>query len=265
MNSDTATVTTKFSSASYSLSASPPTNSDTYTVTATDLTMVVGTLNNYLGWRVETSTARINKASQAPLYVSTYVAVVGSPFTITVLGGTGGGAISETLTGVSTAPNCQINNRVLTSSATTTSYCQIKVTSAESQNYLAESVTALVYFMEFVFNQPAPSAGSGPNVALTGENDVTVDIDLAPMISSLSTYAATAGVTSLLINGVGFNGSDPLFELKFWRGIAGTGYTINPEKTQISVTVPAGTRTGKVTVTTSKGLAVSEFPLVVTP
>ena len=265
MNSDTATVTTKFSSASYSLSASPPTNSDTYTVTATDLTMVVGTLNNYLGWRVETSTARINKASQAPLYISTYVAVVGSPFTITVLGGTGGGAISETLTGVSTAPNCQINNRVLTSSATTTSYCQIKVTSAESQNYLAESVTALVYFMEFVFNQPAPSAGSGPNVALTGENDVTVDIDLAPMISSLSTYAATAGVTSLLINGVGFNGSDPLFELKFWRGIAGTGYTINPAKTQISVTVPAGTRTGKVTVITSKGLAVSEFPLVIAP
>jgi hypothetical protein len=94
---------------------------------------------------------------------------------------------------------------------------------------------------------------------------VTVDIDLAPMISSLSTYAATAGETSLLINGVGFNGSDPLFELKFWRGIAGTGYTINPAKTQISVTVPAGTRTGKVTVITSKGLAVSEFPLVIAP
>jgi hypothetical protein len=117
----------------------------------------------------------------------------------------------------------------------------------------------------FVFNQPAPPAGSGPNIALSGENDVTVDIDLAPMITSLSTYAATAGVTSLLINGVGFNGSDPLFELKFWRGIAGTGYTIDLAKTQITVTVPAGTRTGKVTVTTSKGLAVSEFSLVINP
>jgi hypothetical protein len=94
---------------------------------------------------------------------------------------------------------------------------------------------------------------------------VVVDVDLAPMITSLSTYAATAGVTSLLINGVGFNGSDPLFELKFWRGIAGTGYTIDLAKTQITVTVPAGTRTGKVTVTTSKGLAVSEFPLVIAP
>ena len=123
----------------------------------------------------------------------------------------------------------------------------------------------LIYFIEFVFNQPAPSAGSGPNVALTGENDVTVDVDLAPMISSLSTYAATAGVTSIQINGVGFNGSDPLFEIKFWRGVAGTGFTINPAKTQISLTVPAGARTGKVTVVTSKGLAVSEFALVVSP
>jgi hypothetical protein len=85
------------------------------------------------------------------------------------------------------------------------------------------------------------------------------------MISSLSTYTATAGVTRLLINGVGFNGSDPLFELKFWRGIPGTVERINAAKTEIEVTVPAGTRTGKVTVTTSKGLAVSEFSLVITP
>jgi hypothetical protein len=227
--------------------------------------MQVGSLDNYLGWRVETSTARINKARQAPLIVSTYTGLIGTSFTITVLGGSGGGSISETLTGLSTAPNCQVNNRVLTSSATTTSYCQLQITKGESQNYLAETTTALIYFIEFVFNQPAPSAGSGPNVALTGENDVTVDVDLAPMISSLSTYAATAGVTSIQINGVGFNGSDPLFEIKFWRGVAGTGFTINPAKTQISLTVPAGARTGKVTVVTSKGLAVSEFALVVSP
>jgi hypothetical protein len=116
-----------------------------------------------------------------------------------------------------------------------------------------------------VINQPSPAAGSGPNIALSGESDVTVDLDLAPMISSLSTYAATAGVTVIQVNGVGFNGSDPLFEIKFWRGIAGTGFTINPAKTQITVTVPAGTRSGKVSVITSKGLAVSEFPLVITP
>jgi hypothetical protein len=107
--------------------------------------------------------------------------------------------------------------------------------------------------------------GTGPTIALNGKSDVTVDIDLAPIITSLSTYAATAGVTSISVNGVGFNGSDPLFEIKFWRGITGTGYTINPAKTQITVTVPAGTRTGKVTVITSKGLAVSEFALVITP
>jgi hypothetical protein len=130
---------------------------------------------------------------------------------------------------------------------------------------LAESTTALIYFIEFVFSQPTQSVGSGPVVGLIGENDVTTDVDLAPMISSLSTYAATAGLTSIQINGVGFNGSDPLFEIKFWRGVVGTGYTINSAKTQISLTVPAGARTGKVTVITSKGLAVSELALVVTP
>ena len=85
------------------------------------------------------------------------------------------------------------------------------------------------------------------------------------MISSLSTYTATAGVTSITIYGVGFNNADASFEVKFWRGVNGTGFTVNPAKTEITVTVPAGTRTGKVIVVTSKGLAQSELPLTITP
>ncbi|CAB4578086.1 unannotated protein [freshwater metagenome] len=53
--------------------------------------------------------------------------------------------------------------------------------------------------------------------------------------------------------------------MKFWRGVNGTGFTVNPAKTEITVTVPAGTRTGKVIVVTSKGLAQSELPLTITP
>jgi hypothetical protein len=262
VNSDTATVTTKFSSANYTLSATPPTNADTYTVTATDLLMQVGSLDNYLGWRVETSTARINKARQTPLLVSTYTAFIGSPFTITVLGGLGGGAISETLTGVSTAPNCQINNRVLTSSATTTSYCQIRVTRAESQNYLEESATALVYFIEFVFSQATPTVGSGPNIALNGENDVTVDAEQAPTFTSLSASSGAVG-SSLTINGSGFFYADPTkVEIKFSRSAIATTYTL-VSNSVIQVTVPVGASTSRIVITTPRGVtATSTFTVV---
>jgi hypothetical protein len=262
VNSDTATVTTKFSSANYTLSATPPTNADTYTVTATDLLMQVGSLDNYLGWRVETSTARINKARQTPLLVSTYTAFIGSPFTITVLGGLGGGAISETLTGVSTAPNCQINNRVLTSSATTTSYCQIRVTRAESQNYLEESATALIYFIEFVFSQATPTVGSGPNIALNGENDVTVDAEQAPTFTSLSASSGAVG-SSLTINGSGFFYADPTkVEIKFSRSAIATTYTL-VSNSVIQVTVPVGASTSRIVITTPRGVtATSTFTVV---
>jgi hypothetical protein len=262
LNSDTATVTTKFSSASYSLSASPPTNSDTYTVTATDLLMQVGSLDNYLGWRVETSTARINKARQTPLLVSTYTAFIGSSFTITVLGGLGEGAISETLTGVSTAPNCQINNRVLTSSATTSSYCQLQITKAESQNYFSESITALIYFIEFVFSQATPTVGSGPNIALNSENDVTVDAEQAPTFSSLSVSSGTVG-SSLTINGAGFFYADPTkVEIKFSRSAIATTYTL-VSNSVIEVTVPVGATTSRIVITTPRGIAATSTFTVV--
>ena len=240
-----------------------PTNVDSYTVSVDTITMTTGLLSYYENVIFQRSGLDITKARQDSLTVTSNVGTFGTPFTLTIRGGSGSGAVTTTFTADSSATGCTITSLVI--STTTAGSCNLQLKKAYSRNYFTETATPVIYLLQFVINQPAPSAGSGPNVALSGENKVTVDIDLAPVISSLSTYAATAGSTALIIYGVGFNGSDPLFELKFWRGIAGTGYTINPEKTQISVTVPAGTRTGKVTVTTSKGLAVSEFPLVVTP
>ena len=274
-HTDTGTVTRLYSApaslpgapesyAAITNSQTVPIDVESYTASAS-FAFSSGASTNYLNVIVETSTLRIDQANQAPLRIALYNAWVGSPFTILTEGGTGLGAVVETITAGSTATDCLINSGVLTMTSTTASSCNLLVTKAATRNYRAETATAQINFLVLVINQPSPPAGSGPNVALSGQNFVTVDVDQAPMISSLSTYTATAGVTSLLINGVGFNGSDPLFELKFWRGIAGTGYTINPAKTQISVTVPAGTRTGKVTVITSKGLAVSEFPLVIAP
>jgi Concanavalin A-like lectin/glucanases superfamily len=262
VSSDTATVTTKFLSTNYPLSATPPTNSDTYTVGATDLTMLVGSLNNYLGVVVESSTARINKARQAPLMVSTYTGFIGSSFTITVLGGSGGGAISETFTGLSTAPNCQINNQVLTSSATSTSYCQLQITKAESQNHFSESITALIYFIEFVFSQPTQSVGGGSGIGLTGQNDVRTDSEQAPTFSSLSVSSGTVG-SSLTINGAGFFYADPTkVEIKFSRSAIATTYTL-VSNSVIEVTVPVGATTSRIVITTPRGIAATSTFTVV--
>jgi hypothetical protein len=239
-----------------------PTFVDSYTVTVDTITMTSGLLSNYENVIFQRSGLDLTQARQESLQVNTYGATLGLPFRITILGGSGSGARTQSLVAGSTATGCSITSETMTS--TSEGACILQIKKAYSRNYLTETTTAAVYFLLFVFNQPAPAVGSGPNIALSGENDVTVDIDLAPVITSLSTYAATAGVTALDINGVGFNGSDPQFELKFAR-VAATGFTINAEKTRISITVPAGTRTGKVTVTTSKGLAVSEFQLVITP
>jgi hypothetical protein len=224
--------------------------------------MLVGSLNNYLGVVVESSTARINKARQAPLMVSTYTGFIGSSFTITVLGGSGGGAISETFTGLSTAPNCQINNQVLTSSATSTSYCQLQITKAESQNHFSESITALIYFIEFVFSQPTQSVGGGAVVGLIGENDVTTDAEQAPTFSSLSTSSGAVG-SSLTINGAGFFYADPTkVEIKFSRSAIATTYTL-VSNSVIEVTVPVGATTSRIVITTPRGIAATSTFTVV--
>jgi hypothetical protein len=265
VNFDTATVTTKFSSSSYSLSTTVPTNADTYTVTGADLTFISGLSSYYTAIVYDTSTAVVNKAKQTPLNISMYGAVIGSPFTITLLGGDGTGAVTETLTGVSTAPNCAISNHVLTSSATQISYCQLKVTKAADTNYLLESSTVQIYFMQFAINMPTNQVGAGTTIALNGETSIIRDPNAAPTISSLSTYSAVAGQTQLIIYGSGFDHLNPAgITVKFWRNQVASSFTVNSGDTQITVTVPAGATTGKVTVTTPNGIAVSEFNLVVT-
>jgi hypothetical protein len=240
-----------------------PTNVDSYTVTVDTVTLTSGSLSNYEGVIYQRSGLDITKARQDSLRINTYGATLGLPFRITILGGSGSGAVTETLVSGSTATGCAISGDTITS--TSAGACNVQIKKAYSRNYLTETATATVYFLLWVVNQPSPAPGTGPNIAITGENTVTVDLDLAPMISSLSTYVATAGVTSITIYGVGFNNSDANFEVNFSRGVSGTGPIVNPAKTEITVTVPAGARTGKVTVKTSKGLALSELALTITP
>jgi hypothetical protein len=253
---DTLTVTTKFSSTLYSLSAIAPTNADTYTVIAADPVFTTGASSNYYNIIYETSTAVVNKAKQAALNPSMYGAVVGSPFTLTLLGGSGDGAVTETLTGVSTAPNCAISSHVLTSSATQIAYCQVRFTKASSQNYLSESITVQIYFMIYVINQPSGQNGAGSTIGINGETSITRSSG-APAITGVS---SSGDLTyPIAITGSGFNGSSASETVvKFWRGVAvNSPDFIIKSDTLIWSKQPVGATTGKVLVENSNGTGVS--------
>jgi hypothetical protein len=244
-------------------STTRPTDAGTYSILPAGLSLTQGNLSNYESIQYRVSTVTINRISQTTMQVPTYNLIYPDTMTVEVRGGSGTGALQFSVQSGGSATGCTFDYRKL--STTSPGTCAIQVVKVGDRNFLPETTTASIFFIQFVFTQSTPTVGSGPNIALNGENDVSVDVDLAPMISSLSTYAATAGVTSITINGVGFNNADANFEVKFWRGVNGTGFTVNPAKTQISLVVPAGARTGKVIVVTSKGTAISEFALVVTP
>jgi hypothetical protein len=249
---DTATTTTT------------PTNVDSYTVTVDTITMTTGSLSFYENVVFQRSGLNVTKARQAPLNVQLYGATYGLPFTITLLGGSGTGAMSESLTAGSTATGCAISVHVLTSTSAGT--CNLVIKKAASRNYLMETASAVIYLLNWIVNQPTNATGGGSTIGLNGTTSVTLNPNAAPTITELSTYTAQAGVTQLVIRGAGFNRLDIAnISVKFWRNKVASGFTINGLDTEITVTVPAGTTTGKVTVTTPNGIAVSELPLTITP
>lgn len=241
-----------------------PTNADSYTVTVDTITMTTGSLSFYQNVIFQRSGLEISKARQAPLNVNLYGATFGLPFTVTLLGGSGTGAVTESLTAGSTATGCAIAAHVLTS--TTTGTCSLVVKKAASRNYLSETATALVYFLNWIINQPTNQTGGGATIGLNGATAITRDPNAAPTISSLSTYTGQAGVTQIQINGGGFNHLDTsTIVVKFWRNVIASGFTVNAGDSVITVTIPAGATSGKVTVTTPNGIAVSELPITITP
>ena len=145
VGSGTLTVTTKFSSLIYTLSSTVPTNADTYTVIASDPVFAFGAASNYQAIVYETSTAVVNKIAQRPLGIYMYGGVVGSPFLISLTGGDGDGVVTETLTGVSSVPDCAISNHYLTFSTSVQGFCEVRVVKSASQNYFSESQTVQIY------------------------------------------------------------------------------------------------------------------------
>ena len=235
-----------------------PIDVETYTAIGTNLTFLSGLASNYQAVVYETSTLRITQANQNKLTLNLYGAVAGSSFTIQVGGGSGTGAITETITAGSTAANCRISNHVLSNDSPSTQQlaCNIKITKASSRNYKEETLTATVYFMLFQ-GQPTDQVGSGATIGLNGQTSLSIADTAtvqAPSITGFSnsgTLDLGAGQT-LSIFGSGFTGQ---VIVKFWRNKSTA--LITPTNTgEIRVLpqlVPTGALSGPVTVILSNG------------
>jgi hypothetical protein len=266
VSSDTATSVTRFSSAIYSETSTVPTNADTYTVRGSELIFSLGSLDNYAGIVFETSTAVINKIYQRPLNVYMYGGVVGMPFLISLQGGDGDGAVTETLTGVSTIPGCSISNHYLSSTTTQQGFCEVRVVKAGNQNYYTETQTVQMYFMAFENNQPTGQVGSGSTIALNGVTSFNVDPTAPPTITALSaTTISLAGLGTFVITGTGF-GTGGLV-VKFYRNktlapASATATSITFNVADMSSVLGSS---GRVTVITNNGQTLSADSVTVNP
>lgn len=240
-------------------SSTKPTDSDTYTVRASGLTLTSGSLSDYVGVTYIDGTLRINRALQSQLFLAEYGATFGTPYRVIVFGGSGTGAARVTTTS-GTATGCSISGDTLTTTSVGT--CIVTAVKAQDKNYETATVTISVYFLEFVIAQPSPPVSTGPGIALSGATSVTLDPNQAPTISSISISSGRVGDT-VTITGAGFTAS-ALQSVKFWRNVLATVQG-TPTNTQIVVLVPAGANTGKIVVITANGSAITEGSFTVLP
>lgn len=272
---DSLTVSTRFTSLTYTDSATVPTEVDTYTVIAADPVFTSGALSNYLNVIYETSTARVTQANQNKLTINLYGAVAGTPFLIQTFGGSGDGAVTESVTAGSTATGCAVSNHVLSNTSPSTQQltCNILVTKAASKNYKVETLTATVYFMLYVNNMPTNQVGGGTTIALNGANSVWVDPGEAPTITGFAIMSSCTPLCSsrLEITGTGFEvGSTTPNIVKFWRnkvvtlGSGSSGAYVATANLIIIAgqLIPSGITEGPIMVVTQYGTAVSADPYI---
>jgi hypothetical protein len=241
-----------------------PTDAGTYSITPGGLSLIQGDLANYQGVDYQSSTVTINRISQPSIEVPFYNPIYPDTMTINIGGGAGTGALTFTVQNGGTASGCTTDYRKLFTTSVGT--CSIQIVKAGDRNYLPDTATASIFFIQFVFTQPTPIVGSGPNIALNSENTVTVDAVGAPTITSLSTTTISLSAGgSLTIGGTGFGSSS--LTVKFWRD---KSVSITPTN-GTTIVVPfadiatAGGTSGRIMVITAGGIGISVDRLTINP
>ena len=239
-----------------------PTVGGTYQIVPSGLTVAAGSLNNYTAINYLPTDLTINRVAPPAINIPWVNTNYPDTFTITFpITSTSGNFKLTTTNG--TASGCALDYRKIYTTSQGT--CSITIARAATRNYTADTVTATILFLAFVNTQPTGQVGSGTTIALNGATSLETSTVLPPSITSLSTTTISlSGGGTLTITGTGFTGS---VTVKFWRNksiskSSGDTVTITVTATELQ---SIGATTGRISVITSLGQAVSVDSLTITP
>ena len=239
-----------------------PTVGGTYQIVPSALTIGTGSLNNYAAINYLPTNLTINRIAPPAINIPWINTNYPDTFTITFpITSTSGNFKLTTTDG--TASGCALDYRKLYTTSQGT--CSITIARAATRNYTADTVTATILFLTFANSQPTGQIGSGAAIALNGATSLETSTVSPPSITSLSTstISLSAGGT-LTITGTGFSGT---VTVKFWRNksiskSSGDTVTITVTATELQ---SIGATSGRISVSTSLGQAVSVDSLTITP
>jgi hypothetical protein len=162
-----------------------------------------------------------------------------------------------------TASGCLFDYKKIATTSQGT--CNITITRAADRNFTADTTTATIFFLTFVNSMPTGQVGSGSTIALNGATSLETSTVQPPSITGLSTLTLSLGAGgTFTITGTGFTGT---ITVKFWRNkeisaSSGNGTTID---IPVSSIASSGATSGRISVITAAGQAVSVDSLTITP
>jgi len=239
-----------------------PTAAGVYSIVPSSLTNISDLLTKYTNVIYSPSTMTINKVAPKAISIPWINTNYPETFTVNFVSNVGNQTIRYSTTN-GTASGCALDyKKIYTTSQGT---CSITITRAADRNYTADTTTATILFFLFVNSQPTGQVGSGSTIGLNGVTAVETSTVLPPSITRLSTLTISLGAGgTFTITGTGFTGS---IEVKFWRNkviatSSGNGTSID---IPVSSIASAGATSGRISIITSAGQAVSVDSLTITP
>ena len=237
-----------------------PTDAGVYRVGSTFAISSPATLSNYQGVESVTATLTINKARQKTITIGQYDAYPGiSSYPLNVYGGSGPGTLTRTLVSAGTAGCSLASSFILT--ATTVGSCTVKAEKAGTRNYIVESTTATIYWINFATNYATQTLGGNHAIPLNGGNQIVVRTETltASAFSNTSGGAITSASvgTTIRINSTGFAGLTPSnlsVTFKPYEDAVITAVT----STYVEVVIPTGATTGVIIVDSPRGVVYTQ-------
>ena len=237
-----------------------PTDAGVYKVGSTFAISSPASLGNYLAVESVTATLTINKAKQKTITIGQYDAYPGiSSYPLNVYGGSGPGTLTRTLVSAGTAGCSLASSFILT--ATTVGSCTVKAEKAGTRNYIVESTTATIYWINFVTNYATQTLGGNHAIPLNGGNQIVVRTETltASAFSNTSGGAITSAAvgTTIRINSTGFSGLTPSnlsVTFKPYEDAVITAVT----STYVEVVIPTGATTGVIIVDSPRGVVYTQ-------